>query len=77
MTRRRGRDRDVVGELQEDAQWSSYTNSMFRWHLRGGGGRPKPRSSLTRTARIWVLVGVAAVLVAFALTLAIALVTES
>jgi hypothetical protein len=75
MARKRNRDRDVVSELQEDARWSSYTNSVVRWHQTAGGGGA-PRSSLSRTARIWILVGVAAVLVAFVVVLATALVTE-
>jgi hypothetical protein len=70
----RKRDRDVFSELQEDARWSSYTNSEIRWQHTGGRG--STRSSLSRTARIWILVGVAAVLVAFVVTLATALVTE-
>jgi hypothetical protein len=55
MARKKGRDRDVVSELQEDARWSSYTNSVIRWHHTAGGGGA-PRSSLSRTARIWIWV---------------------
>lgn len=31
VTRRKRRERDFVAELQEDARWSSYTNSIIRW----------------------------------------------
>jgi hypothetical protein len=48
MSRKRTRDRDVVAELQEDARWSSYTNSTVRWHQLGGRGglRSSPGRSL-------------------------------
>jgi hypothetical protein len=39
MTKRRDRERDVVRELQEDAKWSSWTNTFARQR---GWGRPRP-----------------------------------
>ena len=38
MTRKRDRDRDIVGELQEDARWSGWTNTFGRQR---GWGRPR------------------------------------
>jgi hypothetical protein len=37
VTRRRDRERDVVRELQEDAKWSTWTNTFGRQR---GWGRP-------------------------------------
>jgi len=37
MARKRGRD--VVSELHEDARWSTWTNSILRWRVRGRPGR--------------------------------------
>jgi hypothetical protein len=38
VTKKRGRDRDIVQELQEDTQWSSWTNTFGRQR---GWGRPR------------------------------------
>jgi hypothetical protein len=38
MTKKRDRDRDIVQELQEDAQWSGWTNTFGRQR---GWGRPR------------------------------------
>ena len=38
MTKKPDRDRDIVQELQEDAQWSMWTNTFGR---RRGWGRPR------------------------------------
>jgi hypothetical protein len=38
VTKKRDRDRDIVQELQEDAQWSMWTNTFER---RRGWGRPR------------------------------------
>ena len=38
MTRKRDRDRDIVQELQEDTQWSGWTNTFERHR---GWGRPR------------------------------------
>ena len=46
MTKKRDRERDVVGELQEDAKWSSWTNSIERW-------RGRPRGPVPRDPSIW------------------------
>lgn len=39
MTKKPDRERDIVRELQEDAKWSSWTNTFGRQR---GGGRPRP-----------------------------------
>jgi hypothetical protein len=41
MAKKRGRERDVVRELQEDAKWSSWTNSIERWRGRPRGSVPR------------------------------------
>ena len=38
VTKKRDRDRDIVRELQEDAQWSMWTNTFGRQR---GWGRPR------------------------------------
>ena len=38
MTKKRNRDRDLIQELQEDAQWSGWTNTFGRQR---GWGRPR------------------------------------
>jgi hypothetical protein len=38
VTKRRDRDRDIVRELQEDAEWSMWTNTFGRQR---GWGRPR------------------------------------
>jgi len=38
VTKKPDRDRDIVQELQEDAQWSMWTNTFGR---RRGWGRPR------------------------------------
>jgi hypothetical protein len=40
MAKKRGRERDIVQELQEDAKWSSWTNSIERWRGRPRGSVP-------------------------------------
>jgi len=47
MAKKRGRERDIVRELQEDANWSSWTNSIERWRGRPRG--PVPRDPGVRT----------------------------
>jgi hypothetical protein len=46
VTKKRDRERDVVRELQEDAKWSSWTNSIERW-------RGRPRGPVPRDPSIW------------------------
>jgi hypothetical protein len=41
MAKKRGRERDIVRELQEDAKWSSWTNSIERWRGRPPGSVPR------------------------------------
>jgi hypothetical protein len=38
VTKKRDRDRDIVQELREDAQWSGWTNTFGRQR---GWGRPR------------------------------------
>jgi hypothetical protein len=38
VTQKPNRERDVVGELQEDAEWSGWTNTFERHR---GWGRPR------------------------------------
>jgi hypothetical protein len=40
MAKKRGRERDIVRELREDAKWSSWTNSIERWRGRPRGSVP-------------------------------------
>ncbi len=40
MAKKRSRERDIVRELQEDAKWSSWTNSIERWRGRPRGSVP-------------------------------------
>jgi hypothetical protein len=41
LTRKRDRERDVVQELQEDAKWSSFTNTFTRKRYLGRGSLPR------------------------------------
>jgi hypothetical protein len=41
VTRRRDRERDIVRELQEDAKWSSFTNTFARKRVWGRGSLPR------------------------------------
>jgi hypothetical protein len=71
VTKKRGRDRDIVQELQEDTQWSSWTNTFGRQR---GWGRPRslPHGVGLRTymlAAIIILGTVGAVVVLIALVL--------
>ena len=63
VTRRRDRERDIVEELQEDAKWSSWTNTFAR--QRGWGRGSLPRDPGLRTymlAAVLVLGTVVAVI---------------
>jgi hypothetical protein len=58
VTKRRDRERDVVRELQEDARWSSWTNSIERW-------RGRPRGPVPRDPSIWTFMLAATLIVGF------------
>jgi hypothetical protein len=55
MARKRPRERDIVRELQEDAKWGSWTNSIERW-------RGRPRGSVPHDPSIWTFM-LAAILI--------------
>jgi hypothetical protein len=40
-------DRDIVRELHDDAEWSSWTNTFERWRGRPRGPHPSDPSVLT------------------------------
>ena len=46
VTKKRDGEPDIVRELQEDAKWSSWTNSIERW-------RGRPRGPVPRDPSIW------------------------
>ena len=71
VTRKRD-ERDIVQELQEDAKWSSWTNTFVRH--RGWGGGSLPRDPGWRTfmlAAVLVLGTVATVIGIIALLLSL------
>jgi hypothetical protein len=63
VTKRRDRERDVVRELQEDAKWSSWTNSIERWRGRPRGPVPHDPSIWTFMLAATLIVGIAVAVV--------------
>jgi hypothetical protein len=57
VMRRRG-ERDIVRELQEDAKWSSRTNSIERWRGRPRGSVPHDPSIRTFMLTAVFIVGI-------------------
>lgn len=58
MAKKRHREPDIVRQLQEDARWSSYTNSEIRglWRIRAGAGTARLGRPGSRTVRLVALV---------------------
>ncbi|HET8525235.1 MAG TPA: hypothetical protein VFM81_01200 [Actinomycetota bacterium] len=67
MTEKQDRDQDIVQELQEDAQWSGWTNTFGRQR---GWGRPRslPHGVGLRTYMLAAVIILGAVLAAVGLT---------
>jgi len=58
MAKKRGRERDIVRELQEDAKWSSWTNSIERWRGRPRGSVPDDPGVRTFMVAAVLIVGI-------------------
>jgi hypothetical protein len=58
MAKKPRRERDVVRELQEDAEWSSWTNSIERWRGRPRGSAPRDPGVRTFMLAAVLVVGV-------------------
>jgi hypothetical protein len=58
VAKKRGRERDVVRELQEDANWSSWTNSIERWRGRPRGSVPRDPGVRTFMLTAVLIVGI-------------------
>jgi hypothetical protein len=58
MAKKRRGERDVVRELQEDAEWSSWTNSFERWRGRPRGSVPRDPGVRTFMLAAVLVVGV-------------------
>jgi hypothetical protein len=58
VAKKRGRERDVVRELQEDSNWSSWTNSIERWRGRPRGSVPRDPGVRTFMLTAVLIVGI-------------------
>jgi hypothetical protein len=58
VAKKRGREREVVRELQEDARWSSWTNSIERWRGRPRGSVPRDPGVRTFMLTAVLMVGI-------------------
>jgi hypothetical protein len=61
--KKKTREPDIVSELQEDARWSSYTNTTVRGpgRIRGGTSGPSPEG---RAVMRWIAFLILAALIA-------------
>ncbi|HJU57950.1 MAG TPA: hypothetical protein VJ774_04375 [Actinomycetota bacterium] len=69
MTKKRDHERDIVQELQEDAKWSMWTNTVVRKRGLGRPGSPSkaPGLGTYMLAAVIVLAPVVAVIALIAL----------